>query len=208
VEFCITNSTKRIFARGDLEESWPIRRSRTRIVFGNNACRLFWRSDFRDEVLSRLLALNAERHAEEVRLGVAPRMKVKARGAASSITWPKSHREWKIIERSIDVIDAFLAASAEHVLADRGRQPGCRGQNRLIVSSGPRALSTRVERYPQAERLLSRRTFRSFEASSNLFRRSLPLGEALQFANVVLGPFSSLRSLLCHDVSSSERRIL
>ena len=34
--------------------------------------RLFWPSDFRDEVLARLLALNAERHAEEVRLGVAP----------------------------------------------------------------------------------------------------------------------------------------
>lgn len=36
--------------------------------------RLFWPSDFRDEVLARLLALNAERHAEEVRLGIAPRM--------------------------------------------------------------------------------------------------------------------------------------
>jgi hypothetical protein len=40
--------------------------------------RLFWPSDFRDEVLSRLLALNAERHAEEVRLGIAPGMKGKA----------------------------------------------------------------------------------------------------------------------------------
>jgi hypothetical protein len=37
--------------------------------------RLFWSSDFRDEVLARLLALNAERHAEEVRLGTAPGMK-------------------------------------------------------------------------------------------------------------------------------------
>ncbi|MBR1197791.1 N-6 DNA methylase [Bradyrhizobium sp. AUGA SZCCT0158] len=37
--------------------------------------RLFWPSDFRDEVLARLLALNAERHAEEVRRGVAPGMK-------------------------------------------------------------------------------------------------------------------------------------
>lgn len=37
--------------------------------------RLFWPSDFRDEVLGRLLALNAERHTEEVRLGVAPGMK-------------------------------------------------------------------------------------------------------------------------------------
>jgi hypothetical protein len=37
--------------------------------------RLFWLSDFRDEVLARLLALNAERHAEEVRLGTAPGMK-------------------------------------------------------------------------------------------------------------------------------------
>jgi hypothetical protein len=37
--------------------------------------RLFWPSDFRDEVLARLLALNAERHVEEVRLGIAPGMK-------------------------------------------------------------------------------------------------------------------------------------
>jgi hypothetical protein len=37
--------------------------------------RLFWPSDFRDEVLARLLALNAERHAKEVRLGIAPGMK-------------------------------------------------------------------------------------------------------------------------------------
>ena len=36
--------------------------------------RLFWPSAFRDEVLARLLALNAERHAEELRLGVAPGM--------------------------------------------------------------------------------------------------------------------------------------
>jgi hypothetical protein len=37
--------------------------------------RLFWPSAFRDEVLARLLALNAERHAEEVGLGTAPGMK-------------------------------------------------------------------------------------------------------------------------------------
>jgi hypothetical protein len=37
--------------------------------------RLFWPSDFRDEVLARLLALNAERHAEEVRLGTASGMR-------------------------------------------------------------------------------------------------------------------------------------
>jgi hypothetical protein len=37
--------------------------------------RLFWPSDFRDEVLARLLALNAARHAEEVRLGAAPGMR-------------------------------------------------------------------------------------------------------------------------------------
>ncbi len=42
--------------------------------------RLFWPSAFRDEVLARLLALNAERHAEEVRLGIAPGMKGKMRG--------------------------------------------------------------------------------------------------------------------------------
>lgn len=40
--------------------------------------RLFWPSHFRDEVLARLLALNAERHAEEVRLGIAPVMKGKS----------------------------------------------------------------------------------------------------------------------------------
>ncbi len=40
--------------------------------------RLFWPSDFRDEVLARLLALNAERHAEEVRLGIAPGMRGRA----------------------------------------------------------------------------------------------------------------------------------
>jgi hypothetical protein len=39
--------------------------------------RLFWPSDFRDEVLARLLALNAERHAEEVRLGIAPGMRTR-----------------------------------------------------------------------------------------------------------------------------------
>jgi hypothetical protein len=39
--------------------------------------RLFWPPDFRDEVLARLLALNAERHSEEVRLGIAPGMKDK-----------------------------------------------------------------------------------------------------------------------------------
>jgi hypothetical protein len=43
--------------------------------------RLFWPSDFRDEVLARLLALNAERHADEVRRGVAPRQS--ARGQAT-----------------------------------------------------------------------------------------------------------------------------
>jgi hypothetical protein len=32
--------------------------------------RLFWPSGFRDEVLARLLELNVERHAEEVRLGL------------------------------------------------------------------------------------------------------------------------------------------
>jgi hypothetical protein len=44
--------------------------------------RLFWSSDFRDEVLARLLALNAERQAEEVRLGIAPGTKGKGRDDA------------------------------------------------------------------------------------------------------------------------------
>ena len=43
--------------------------------------RLFWPSEFRDEVLARLLALNAERHAEEVRLGLASGMKGEERDA-------------------------------------------------------------------------------------------------------------------------------
>ena len=47
--------------------------------------RLFWPSDFRDEVLARLLALNAERHAGEVRRGVAPGSKrARARNAEAS----------------------------------------------------------------------------------------------------------------------------
>jgi hypothetical protein len=41
--------------------------------------RVFWPSEFRDEVLARLLALNAERHAEEVRSGIAPGIKGKHR---------------------------------------------------------------------------------------------------------------------------------
>jgi hypothetical protein len=40
--------------------------------------RLFWPSDFRDEVLAHLLALNADRHAEEVRLGTAPGVRGRA----------------------------------------------------------------------------------------------------------------------------------
>jgi hypothetical protein len=35
--------------------------------------RYFWNDEGRDRVLSRLLALNAERHAEEVRMGIAPK---------------------------------------------------------------------------------------------------------------------------------------
>jgi hypothetical protein len=40
--------------------------------------RLFWPSEFRDEVFARLLALNGERHDEEVRLGITPGMKGKS----------------------------------------------------------------------------------------------------------------------------------
>jgi hypothetical protein len=40
--------------------------------------RLFWPSDFRDEVLARILALNAARHAEEAHLGTAPGMRGRA----------------------------------------------------------------------------------------------------------------------------------
>ncbi|MBX5131263.1 N-6 DNA methylase [Rhizobium lentis] len=38
--------------------------------------RYFWNAEGRDRVLSRLLALNAERHAEEVRKGIAPKSSV------------------------------------------------------------------------------------------------------------------------------------
>jgi len=41
-----------------------------------------WPDDIRDEVLARLLALNAERHQEEVRLGIAPGMKAAKKTAA------------------------------------------------------------------------------------------------------------------------------
>lgn len=41
--------------------------------------RLFWPSEFRDEVLARLLKLNAERHEEEVQLGLVKAGKVTAR---------------------------------------------------------------------------------------------------------------------------------
>lgn len=47
---------------------------------------LFWPSDFRDEVLAHLLALNAERHAEEARLGIAPGMKGKEREDEDALT--------------------------------------------------------------------------------------------------------------------------
>lgn len=40
--------------------------------------RYFWSAEGRDRVLSRLLALNAERHAEEVRKGVAPASSVRS----------------------------------------------------------------------------------------------------------------------------------
>lgn len=43
--------------------------------------RLFWPAEFRDEVLARLLALNAQRHAEEVAAGLAPR---RSRGVGES----------------------------------------------------------------------------------------------------------------------------
>ncbi|WP_324765580.1 DNA methyltransferase (plasmid) [Sinorhizobium meliloti] len=39
--------------------------------------RYFWPSEQRDKVLSRLLALNAERHAEEVKRGIAPKGKAR-----------------------------------------------------------------------------------------------------------------------------------
>jgi hypothetical protein len=53
--------------------------------------RLFWPSEFRDEVLARLLALNAKRHAEEVRLGIAPGMKGKHGADAEDGTIDAAH---------------------------------------------------------------------------------------------------------------------
>ncbi|KZS56945.1 Eco57I restriction-modification methylase domain-containing protein [Rhizobium anhuiense] len=40
--------------------------------------RYFWNAESRDRVLARLLALNAERHAEEVRMGLAPKSSMRA----------------------------------------------------------------------------------------------------------------------------------
>jgi hypothetical protein len=45
---------------------------------------LFWPSDLRDEVLAKLLELNAERHAEEVRLGLVTPEGRLIRGAEES----------------------------------------------------------------------------------------------------------------------------
>ena len=57
---------------GTISPSAPRRCSSTRSNEDEFAYqgRLFWPSDFRDEVLARLLELNAERHAEEVRRGL------------------------------------------------------------------------------------------------------------------------------------------
>jgi hypothetical protein len=44
-----------------------------------------WPDEIRDEVLARLLALNAERHAEEVRLGTAPGMKGAKKSEAKKV---------------------------------------------------------------------------------------------------------------------------
>ena len=53
-----------------------------------------WPDEVRDEVLARLLALNAERHAEEVRLGIAPGMKsAKKKGAKKKTQRPKRDDE-------------------------------------------------------------------------------------------------------------------
>src|SRR5260370_32141154 len=45
---------------------------------------LFWPSNFRDEVLRPPPRLNAERHAEEVRLGIAPGIKAASGDHAES----------------------------------------------------------------------------------------------------------------------------
>ena len=42
--------------------------------------RYFWPAEGRDQVLARLLALNAQRHAEEVAAGIAPKARGKAKG--------------------------------------------------------------------------------------------------------------------------------
>src|SRR5882724_6191121 len=68
----------------------------------------------------------------------------------------------------------------------------------------PVGLGARIQRDPQAERLLSRGALGSLERPGNLLCRRLLLGKALQFANVLFGPFTSFRSLLGHDPSSWE----
>lgn len=47
--------------------------------------RYFWPAEQRDKVLSRLLALNAERHAEEVRQGIAPKGSVRNNEAGDEL---------------------------------------------------------------------------------------------------------------------------
>jgi hypothetical protein len=51
-----------------------------------------WPDDIRDEVLARLLALNAERHQEEVRLGIAPGMNGAKKKTAAKKKSAKSQR--------------------------------------------------------------------------------------------------------------------
>ena len=82
--------------------------------------RLFWPSDLRDEVLARLLALNAERHAEEVRLRHRAGMKGEERDAT---------RRRRIRDKSKTTVWAR-------------RSPGCRGRAR---SSAPLIQSATME---------------------------------------------------------------
>jgi hypothetical protein len=55
--------------------------------------RLRWPDEIRDEVLARLLALNAQRHAEEVRLGTAAGMKPATKSASRKSAGKKAQRD-------------------------------------------------------------------------------------------------------------------
>src|SRR6516164_2372410 len=76
-----------------------------------------------------------------------------------------------------------------------------------IVGVIGNALGARVQRDSQAERLLPGSALCPFERARYLPRRCLLFSAGSQFANVIFGPPTSLRSFLCHGVSNLKRGI-